>query len=202
MLTASSSMLGLRAASTATRFPASMPILATGSSISRRTVDFAPSCPLTRRLRTIVASAAASAPHKTPSVKIDNIHDAFATLVTVDMGITGEMLETVGSFKRGIFGPPPILSIAIARAQITALKNLGLNIKRAKLSTSGETTFLITEAQTSEKIVKSARLEEIRMTGRHQAIGQKRDYVLAPAWADHLPLASLQCSRQSVRSSR
>ncbi len=84
--------------------------------------------------------------------------------------------------------------------QITALKNLNLNIRRAKLSQSGNTnTFFITEADTrsvqhskvsiparvtsmpggrssavtpsvlallpcSEKIVKSARLEEIRMT--------------------------------------
>jgi hypothetical protein len=53
--------------------------------------------------------------------------------------------------------------------QITALKNLNLNIRRAKLAApgggkGGGTTFFITEADTSEKIVKSARLEEIRMT--------------------------------------
>lgn len=49
--------------------------------------------------------------------------------------------------------------------QITALKNLGLNIRRAKLGTTQESTFYLTESSTSEKIVKSARLEEIRMTG-------------------------------------
>jgi hypothetical protein len=46
---------------------------------------------------------------------------------------------------------------------IQALKNLGLNIRRAKLEQTLN-TFYITEASTSEKIVKSARLEEIRMT--------------------------------------
>lgn len=52
--------------------------------------------------------------------------------------------------------------------QVAALKNLGLNIRRAKLdqTTSGrnKNTFYITDATTSEKILKSARLEEIRMT--------------------------------------
>lgn len=51
--------------------------------------------------------------------------------------------------------------------QITALKNLGLNIRRATLDQkSGHktNTFYITDADTSEKILKSARLEEIRMT--------------------------------------
>lgn len=50
-----------------------------------------------------------------------------------------------------------------AHPQITALKNLGLNIRGAKVNTAG-TTFFITDADTSEKIVKSARLEDIRMT--------------------------------------
>jgi UTP:GlnB (protein PII) uridylyltransferase len=76
----------------------------------------------------------------TPTVKIDNIHDPFATLVMVDVGSTLEMFDT-----------------------IQALKNLGLNIRRAKLEQTLN-TFYITEASTSEKIVKSARLEEIRMT--------------------------------------
>jgi UTP:GlnB (protein PII) uridylyltransferase len=55
--------------------------------------------------------------------------------------------------------------------QITALKNLGLNIRKAQISQKSniqskqkQNTFYITEAQTSEKIIKSARLEEIRMT--------------------------------------
>ena len=48
--------------------------------------------------------------------------------------------------------------------QITALKNLNLNIRRAKISPKNESSFFITDADTSEKIVRSARLEEIRMT--------------------------------------
>jgi hypothetical protein len=47
------------------------------------------------------------------------------------------------------------------------LKNLGLNIRRAKIkSKDGKkiNKFYITDAQTSEKILKSARLEEIRLT--------------------------------------
>jgi hypothetical protein len=50
--------------------------------------------------------------------------------------------------------------------QITALKNLGLNIRKAKVLTGGRqvNTFYITDAETSEKILKSARLEEIRLT--------------------------------------
>ncbi|KXZ55250.1 hypothetical protein GPECTOR_3g39 [Gonium pectorale] len=76
-----------------------------------------------------------------PTVKIDNVTDPFATVLTVEFGEkTGELLDA-----------------------ITALKNLGLNIRRAKVNTAG-TTFYITDADTSEKIVKSARLEDIRMT--------------------------------------
>ena len=50
-------------------------------------------------------------------------------------------------------------------AQIAALKNLKLNIRRAKLKGQGGTNkFYITDALTSEKITKSRRLEEIRLT--------------------------------------
>lgn len=51
--------------------------------------------------------------------------------------------------------------------QTRALKNLGLNIRRAKIrpGDSGKLhKFYITDAGTAEKINKSARLEEIRMT--------------------------------------
>ena len=53
--------------------------------------------------------------------------------------------------------------------QIAALKNLGLNIQRAKLENPGEdvegrNTFYVTEETTGEKVTTSARLEEIRMT--------------------------------------
>lgn len=81
----------------------------------------------------------------TPVVKICNTSDSFATVVTVQFGDQlGELLET-----------------------ITALKNMGLNIRRAKLDTSADqnvNTFYVTDAETSEKILRSARLEEVRMT--------------------------------------
>ncbi|MEW5302544.1 MAG: hypothetical protein WDW36_005319 [Sanguina aurantia] len=94
-------------------------------------------------------AAVANAPTvSTPTVKIDNVSDAFATVVSVEFEQhQAELLET-----------------------ITALKNLGLNIRRAKLAkkggveTSNVNVFYITDATTSEKIVKSARLEEIRLT--------------------------------------
>lgn len=60
--------------------------------------------------------------------------------------------------------PPPTL--ARATAQITSLKNLGLNIRRAKLDGAPgrkANTFYITDALTSEKITRSAQIEEIRM---------------------------------------
>jgi hypothetical protein len=48
--------------------------------------------------------------------------------------------------------------------QITALKNLGLNIRKAALKPGSKaSTLFVTDATTSEKILKSSRLEEIRM---------------------------------------
>jgi UTP:GlnB (protein PII) uridylyltransferase len=81
----------------------------------------------------------------TPIVKIDNKVDNFATVLSVEFGNElGELLDTT-----------------------RALKNLGLNIRRAKIrpGDSGKLhKFYITDAGTAEKINKSARLEEIRMT--------------------------------------
>ncbi|KAK9908048.1 hypothetical protein WJX75_002091 [Coccomyxa subellipsoidea] len=79
----------------------------------------------------------------TPIVKIDNQHDPFATVVTIEFGDRlGQLLDT-----------------------IAALKNLKLNIRRAKIKAgAGANKFYITDALTSEKILKSARLEEIRLT--------------------------------------
>ncbi|GLI60339.1 hypothetical protein VaNZ11_002459 [Volvox africanus] len=95
----------------------------------------------TRRAMMCRASSGTTMAGPVPTVKIDNIRDPFATVLTVEYGEkTGELLDA-----------------------ITALKNLGLNIRRAKVDTAG-TTFFITDADTSEKIVKSARLEDIRMT--------------------------------------
>ena len=51
--------------------------------------------------------------------------------------------------------------------QTNALKTLGLNIRRAKLRTKNGMAinkFYITDARTSEKVLKSARIEEIRLT--------------------------------------
>ncbi|GAX84153.1 hypothetical protein CEUSTIGMA_g11576.t1 [Chlamydomonas eustigma] len=127
----------------------SMP-LSSRSSRTYMLLDFAPTCPLNRaRGRKILCrSSSATEECVVPAIKIDNIHDPFATVVTVDMGDEiSEMLET-----------------------ILALKNIGLNIRRAKISqkeksaASSQNVFYLTEASTSEKIVKSARLEEIRMT--------------------------------------
>lgn len=77
-----------------------------------------------------------------PVVKIDNLNDPFATVVTVEFGDKlGELLDT-----------------------ITALKNLGLNIRKAALKPGSKaSTLFVTDATTSEKILKSSRLEEIRM---------------------------------------
>jgi len=82
-----------------------------------------------------------------PVVKIDNQTDAFSTIVTVEFGDRlGELLDTVKS-----------------------LQNLGLNIRRAKFQggeggAGGKHKFYITDARTSEKVVKSAKIEEIRLT--------------------------------------
>ncbi|KAL4459008.1 hypothetical protein ABPG75_013873 [Micractinium tetrahymenae] len=77
-----------------------------------------------------------------PVVKIDNEKDPFATIVSIEYGDRlGELLDTVAS-----------------------LKALGLNIRRAKLKSGKEHKFYVTDARTSEKVVKSAKLEEIRIT--------------------------------------
>lgn len=76
----------------------------------------------------------------TPTIKIDNASDPFATIVKVDFGDRlGELLDT-----------------------IQALKNLGYNITRAKLSEDSKNKFFITNSETAEKVTKSAELEAIR----------------------------------------
>jgi hypothetical protein len=61
--------------------------------------------------------------------------------------------------------PHPCLPPHTHTQQITALKNLNLNIRKAALAPGSKaSTFYITDADTSEKVLKSARLEEIRMT--------------------------------------
>lgn len=80
-----------------------------------------------------------------PTVKIDNIHDPFATVVSIAFG---DELEDLLDTAR-------------------ALKNLSLNIKRAKFDPADPNSkhkFYVTDLATSEKITKSGRLEEIRYT--------------------------------------
>lgn len=82
-----------------------------------------------------------------PIVKIDNQHDPFATVVSISYGNRlGELLDTTA-----------------------ALKNLGLNIRRAKIKRTEDekivtNKFYITDHHTSEKVLRSSRLEEIRAT--------------------------------------
>lgn len=79
--------------------------------------------------------------------------------------------------------------------QITALKNLGLNISRAKLESGKKANvFYITDATTSEKITRSAQIEEIRMT-----IISNMLYYHPVSWrAPHGGIRTLACSKSSV----
>jgi hypothetical protein len=51
--------------------------------------------------------------------------------------------------------------------QIQALKNMGYNITRAKLSEDSKNKFYITNATTSEKVTRSTELEAIRQCILH-----------------------------------
>lgn len=76
-----------------------------------------------------------------PIVRIDNTSDPFATIVHVEYGnLLGELLDTVA-----------------------AMRGLGLNIRRAKIEVGAGHTFYVTDARTSEKVVKSAKIEEMRL---------------------------------------
>ena len=78
-----------------------------------------------------------------PIVIINNEVDPIATVVTIKFGdYLGDLLDTVA-----------------------ALKNLKLNINRAKFDMEGnKNKFFITDEKNGEKIFSSERLEEIRMT--------------------------------------
>jgi len=78
-----------------------------------------------------------------PVVLIDNTADPLATVVTVSFGnVLGQLLDTC-----------------------EALRRLGLNINRADVTEgSPANRFYITDAATSEKVVKSEMIEQIRMT--------------------------------------
>lgn len=79
-----------------------------------------------------------------PKILIDNQTDPFATIVSLEYGdLLGELADTTA-----------------------ALKSHNLNIRRAKIRTKNGMAvhkFFITDARTSEKVVKSARIEEIRL---------------------------------------
>ena len=56
-------------------------------------------------------------------------------------------------------------SVTTGYPQVQALQALGLDIRRAKVTDAQQgSKFYITDAATSEKIMKSAKLEEIRLT--------------------------------------
>lgn len=100
-----------------------------------------------RRGSCVVRAASAEETSVKPVVKIDNQTDPFATIIKIKFGDKlGDLLDTVA-----------------------ALKNLGLNIQRAKLE-SPETTddarnkFYVTDAAKGEKVTSSGKLEEIRLT--------------------------------------
>jgi hypothetical protein len=74
-------------------------------------------------------------------------------------------LLSLGCCVIGDFGAEDLRHAGLCAPQIAALKNLKLNIRRAKLKGQGGLNkFYITDAYTSEKITKSRRLEEIRLT--------------------------------------
>lgn len=79
-----------------------------------------------------------------PKILIDNQSDPFATVVSLEYGdLLGDLADTTA-----------------------ALKSHNLNIRRAKIRTKNGMAvhkFYITDARTSEKVVKSARIEEIRL---------------------------------------
>lgn len=73
-------------------------------------------------------------------------------------------------------------------AQIAALKSLKLNIRRAKIEQEkGLNKFYITDALTSEKILKSARLEEIRLTILNNLMKYHPESGAALGWGSSAP---------------
>ena len=81
-------------------------------------------------------------PDGMPLVLIDNTADPLATVVTVSFG-----------------------DVLVSSHTCESLRRLGLNINRAEVTEGSPTnTFYITDAATSEKIVKSDMIEQIRLT--------------------------------------
>ncbi|QDZ23178.1 ACT domain-containing protein [Chloropicon primus] len=113
-----------------------------GSSISRTTMPSS----TTTVLRSVLADMPSEVDKSEiprPEVCINNEADALATVVTIKFGdYLGDLLDTS-----------------------QALKNLNLNIVKAKFEVDGpKNKFYITCSKTGEKVFSSERLEEIRMT--------------------------------------
>lgn len=104
-----------------------------------------------------------SAPVPEPVVRIDNEHDPFATIVTVEYGdLLGELLETVAS-----------------------LKALGLNIRQAKIKDKKVHKFFVTDSAKSEKIISSSKIEEIRLTILNNLLQFHPESEERLAWGPH-----------------
>jgi len=99
--------------------------------------------PAARALSTDTEEAT-SPTEATPIVIIDNIKDPFATVVSIQFG----------DYLEGLIDT------------VAALKNLGLNIVRAKFTDLSEkkNRFYVTDATTHEKVLDPQRMEEIRLT--------------------------------------
>lgn len=112
-------------------------------------------------------------------MKIDNTSDPLATIVTIEFGdVLGELLDTMA-----------------------ALKSLGLNIKKMSMECSTEScslekVFYVTDAKTSEKIVLSAQLQEIKdtiiecMMEYHPEAGEKLGKAKASSASELSPLGA------------
>lgn len=103
--------------------------------------------------------------------------------MTIEFGDRlGELLDTVGGSlgvqcthgsrracmlaTHAVRPPPMPHPLNLSPLQVTSLKNLGLNIVRAKLAGAPgreANTFYVTDAVSSEKILRSGQIEEIRM---------------------------------------
>jgi len=90
------------------------------------------------------SSAEEMATSAKPIVIIDNIKDPFATVVSIQFG----------DYLEGLIDT------------VAALKNLNLNIVRAKFTDTGskKNRFYVTDKKSNEKILDPERMEEIRLT--------------------------------------
>ena len=114
-----------------------------------------------------------------PVVLIDNPADPLATVVTVSFGnVLGQLLDTC-----------------------EALRKLGLNINRADVTEgSPANRFYITDASTSEKVVKSDMIEQARVGAFPNPTPVYHPYleytaVIQRKCTTHIPYALLYLSR-------